>query len=1206
MAYGDNRTEVVSDTFDSSISASWDNPPYNNAFSWVSGGVIEPSGSGLLCTMRYNAGSFNNDQYAQIDVNSYIFNQVAVIGALARMQTGTNEACYAGATKDTGSDNWRIYEYDSVGGVTTLADQARSFAPVNGDQFAIECEGSSIRFGMVAANGDAGDNQYLSAIDATLTSGRPGIINQPNLTSYSQITAFRAGNIPASSDPNIVDTHGFYITSGSGSDDFAVTLNGGGGNRAILVIVSGLRTGVLDITGVSFGATTATELYDNSIASSRTTTYIAVFNDAQHPGAGAQTLTVDATSGNLNMSVTVIELENVDQTIANWSTDITAVNASYVADTVLTTTLTGETNKAGIGFFTHSSNSFWVPDPTFSLNMSEDEEVLGGNNSRTMIAMDNVINATPLDFDVSASTSGGTLPTSYHYGVIIIPASGFVAPTNYDKFQATGGSTSLLPGTTWAAPNGLFPTTDRNDGSSFSWNSSTSTLTIPSSNLPDGYLFLWGYEIEDTSNGRCNPSGRMIQASGTGNFASASTMGYNRDTSEDRSYVAGWSFVDGPSAGATFQFQWERDVDAPTGGTVRSFIQAIPFYYSDIGIYTSTNTTATGGTTPVQIGGFSGTDGSNITISSNVVTMAGDNKRYLCLGSAYHQGVGNSRTQRWYGFRIDGTKDDAAKTCCYARQASDDRAGGSFMRLYETATTDRTLDIFQYRGDGVAAGQGGADVDGNTTGVNSSHAMVVIELNDEAEVFSSTDETGGQEFALTGPVDVNIARTSDIEFNDAASFTRVNDTQVNAEVAMDVLAFANISHAREAGSIGSGLRWTVHGEFTIGGVEQTDVGFHGNYNRGNQSTTDCHGSSTNQAGCFALTVGQDIGVSNQELAGSEGGNGDIESQPGWVGFGLINLGTTAPASGSGPQTIATNQITEQETLFSVTASPGAISGVTGLVTEQEQLFTVTPVQGGLSVVTGLAQEAETLTGVVPAPGGISSLTGLLSESETLFSASVSVGAQIISTGQVTEQEQLFSVTLSIGAVAVATGQINEQEQLFSVAVSLGSSVSVGQVTETETLFAASDSVGPVSIPISLIQEQESLFAAQVRQGLIGTPGQLVEQEQVFAVSVLAGGAFRLVGQVIEQEQLFSAAPGLAPAVTYNTIEDALVAKTGVPDVMGAWASLFGKLPDEHINDAEARWLISEGATPANIEDMWIELHGPGDINKVILDYLNTL
>lgn len=467
-----------------------------------------------------------------------------------------------------------------------------------------------------------------------------------------------------------------------------------------------------------------------------------------------------------------------------------------------------------------------------------------------------------------------------------------------DKFEALNGATTLLPTTTWAAPNGLFGAADV--ATFGSWADATSIFTTPSSSLPDGILFLWGFEFEDTSNGRHNPQGRMVQASGTGDFASAVTGGYNRDNSEDRSYVSGWSFVKTPSASSTYQFQWRRDTDAPTGGTVRSFIQAVPIYFSDAAVYTSTSTTATGGTTPVQITGLTGTDGANISLSSNTANMTADNKWHLCLGSGYHQGVGNARTQRWFGFRVDGTKDDSAKGCMYYRNAANADGGESFIKLIKTSTATRTVDLFQYRGDGVAAGQGGADVDGNVTGSNSQHALVVIEFNASAEAFSSVDSVGGQEFALAGPVDVDVASTADIEDNDAAAFTRSTDTAVNCEKAMDLIAFANVSHARGASSIGSGSRWTVHGEFTINGTEQTDKGFHGNYNRGNQGSQDCMGSSCNMAGAFTVAANDDIGCSNQELAGTEGGAGDIEAPAGWVGFGLINLDSLQAVASSDP------------------------------------------------------------------------------------------------------------------------------------------------------------------------------------------------------------------------------------------------------------------------------------------------------------------
>ncbi len=453
---------------------------------------------------------------------------------------------------------------------------------------------------------------------------------------------------------------------------------------------------------------------------------------------------------------------------------------------------------------------------------------------------------------------------------------------------------SLVPTTSWAAPNGLFPTQDRNDGSAYSFASSTSTVTLPSSGLADGYLIVASFDYEDTSNGRHNPQGRIIQASGTGTFVGGPTGGYNRDNSEDRAYVKAWAFVDNPSASSTYQFQWRRDTDAPTGGTARSHFEVIPFFYADIGLYSSTSTTTTGGTTPEQVTGFSGTDGTNITLSSNVVTVTGDNKRYLVLGSQYFDGLGSNRTQRWHGLRIDGTKEDAAKGYSYYRNGSNNQSGELFTWLVETATASVTIDQFSYRGDGVADNQGGADSADATSSTAASHALVVIELNDSAEVFRGTN-TGqsAQSLATAGTrVEVN-AVGSALDFNDSASFTRVDAQSVNAEQDMDVLLGANLSGAYA--SVSSTARATCYGEFTLNGTGQSET-FAGDYGRGNQGTVDTFGWSANLLSSLAVTTGQDIGVNAGKITGGE--TGPVSVQPAWAGFWGVNLDTLEGTGGT--------------------------------------------------------------------------------------------------------------------------------------------------------------------------------------------------------------------------------------------------------------------------------------------------------------------
>jgi len=370
------------------------------------------------------------------------------------------------------------------------------------------------------------------------------------------------------------------------------------------------------------------------------------------------------------------------------------------------------------------------------------------------------------------------------------------------------------------------------------------------------------------------------------------TGGYSRDASEDRAYVRCWAFVDGPSAGSTYQFEWKRDSDAPGGGdgTVRSVFQVIPFYYSDIAMYASTDHTVLGGTTPNVVSSWSTVvEGTNITRSGDVVTVAGENKRYLVLMSQFFEDrVG--RTQRWHGMDIDGSEEHAAKAYSYYRLAADDESGEMFTRLLETATASVTIEQTCYRGMGVANGEGGADIDGSDPSVGD-HAIVVIELNDSAKVFRCTGSTN-QNLATSGPVDVQASKAGDVDFSDGESWTRASDTAMNAEKAMDALIGANVSAASE--NVSSGSRWTGYAEIHVNGTED-GKSFAGDYLRGNQATQDTFGWSANTLHFEALSSGDDVGISVTELLGSEGGGGAVHTQVGWVGWWGINLDTLAGA-----------------------------------------------------------------------------------------------------------------------------------------------------------------------------------------------------------------------------------------------------------------------------------------------------------------------
>jgi len=469
---------------------------------------------------------------------------------------------------------------------------------------------------------------------------------------------------------------------------------------------------------------------------------------------------------------------------------------------------------------------------------------------------------------------------------------------------------TMQPSTSWAAPNGLFPTQSRNDGSTYTWTSSTSTLTLPSSGLADGYMVRASLEFEDTSNGSVNISGRIVKASGTGSMFSPHVSGYSRDTSEDRSGLNVVGFIASPSASATLQFEWIRDSDAPnaTDGTVQSYIEVIPFYYDDIAIYTGTTPALLGGTTPttVDIGTtvLAPSAGGRV---GNVAYFSSGLSRYLVIGSVWGDGFSaGDRTQRvvQLSHGYPATSDLSKRSYFYARDAANDLNGAmvwgvTHNRDSPSAGDDIKLECF--RGPGVAAGDGGGDVDGATPSV-AKNDLLIITLPLITDVFYTEDGTGEQDCAVTGPVDLNVCRTGDIEHNDSASWTRASDTAMNAEVAMDALVGANAFTARE--TITATERWTARAHITVNGTEDAatrDV----NFSRGNteDSSQDCFGWGAQPGGLIALSSGDDVGVSVQEISGTEGGGADT-TQPGTVGLWGINLDTLKEAAASASPSVS--------------------------------------------------------------------------------------------------------------------------------------------------------------------------------------------------------------------------------------------------------------------------------------------------------------
>ncbi|MEZ4156403.1 MAG: hypothetical protein R3B52_00285 [Candidatus Paceibacterota bacterium] len=451
----------------------------------------------------------------------------------------------------------------------------------------------------------------------------------------------------------------------------------------------------------------------------------------------------------------------------------------------------------------------------------------------------------------------------------------------------TGSQTA---GTSFAAYE--YDTEIRNDGIYTQISSSTIELDEAGS-----YLILATTRGNDTSNGRNNIQSKVVQTSGSGSVFTTYMTGYSRDNSEDEYWSRAVGVIIGATANSRVEIQTRRDTDEATGGSVAglSNLQIVRINPENWGIYNYGATSgAAGGTTPntMDLTGTvvqSNSSAIEVNTSADTVTVKGDNKRYL-IAWGISGDTGGSRTQRIGHLEYGGTDALSTRSYCYQRSSANEYCGIGSMDLIETSTSDIDIQVEVFRGPGVSADQGGADVDGSFD-LDGNGQIVVLELPDNVEVFKSHDSTGLQN--ITSAVTLNAMR--DVEFNDSESFTKASNSAMNVVNSTDVLAWANVWTARN--NVSAGQRLTAYGSITVNGTQQT-LGRHGAYTRGNQGSQDTFAGSFHPGAIyFVATDGHDIGLDMNPITGTEGGGTD-RTQANTVGFFAINVATFATSSGN--------------------------------------------------------------------------------------------------------------------------------------------------------------------------------------------------------------------------------------------------------------------------------------------------------------------
>ena len=284
-------------------------------------------------------------------------------------------------------------------------------------------------------------------------------------------------------------------------------------------------------------------------------------------------------------------------------------------------------------------------------------------------------------------------------------------------------------------------------------------------------------------------------------------------------------------------------------------------------------------------------DTAQIERTGNVVTCKGRGKRYLVL-AGYQGNFATTRTQRWLRVNYDGTGGQTpALGYTYARNGSNSRAGVMILDAFEVPLgNDIDVDLDVWRGDGVAADQGGADVDG---GLTTEHVILaIVELPDDVAVWRSHDDTGLVDLTGTTAIDHTLL-TSVVDVNSGSSFQAGGGAgEVECLETGRSIIWANLAAARN--NVGSAARFTGLADIKVAGVTQTLYG-DDEYSRGNQGTVDTFGWSASPGGAVPVTAGDDILITTVRITGGEAGGTD-RTQPDWSHLLLIDCGSFASSA----------------------------------------------------------------------------------------------------------------------------------------------------------------------------------------------------------------------------------------------------------------------------------------------------------------------
>jgi len=224
------------------------------------------------------------------------------------------------------------------------------------------------------------------------------------------------------------------------ADTFNATLASTGSNRLIVAVVIYNCTSNQTLTAANINGTENAEIVFTDITNGVAGCGIAVWNEADHPGAGSATFNFTFSASVNQRSYLVWELEDsAQQSSPYFDLTNTVFDAVTISDTLQTVNVVDSAGVLGLAFIGARGGSFFDVTPTSTANLSNDFET-DNTNSHIYGADTASIADNDEDFGFTLTLTGGTAPTNGHLAVMAFAVQDTTPPT-FDTAPAVDTTT---------------------------------------------------------------------------------------------------------------------------------------------------------------------------------------------------------------------------------------------------------------------------------------------------------------------------------------------------------------------------------------------------------------------------------------------------------------------------------------------------------------------------------------------------------------------------------------------------------------------------------------------------------------------------------------------------------------------------------------------------------------------------------------------